>query len=106
MQADIRPGTVISIEVTRRPTSEGAAKTLSRLFLKDAANRRADRLRKKLRTRATEGRRRGGRIWYVRPSAPRLIQPDKGSSCKIMATVDVLRDLGSVERFVKVTPAR
>jgi hypothetical protein len=103
--ADIRPGTVVQIEVTRNPASQRAAKTLSRLFLKDGANKRADKLRKRLRTNQFEGRRRGGRIWVVRPSAPRLAQPQKGASCRIRATIDVLRDLGSVARFVKVTPA-
>jgi|SRR5215813_3069895 len=103
--ADIRPGTVVKIEVTRNPSSERASKTLSRLFLKDGANKRADRLRKRTRTQKFQGRRRGGRIWVVRPSAPRFAQPEKGASCKIRATTDVLRDLGSVSRFVKVTPA-
>ena len=103
--ADIRPGTVVKIEVTKNPASERAAKTLSRLFLKDAANKKADRLRKRTRTQKFTERRRGGRIWVVRPSAPRMMQPEKGASCKVRATIDVLRDLGSVARFVKVTSA-
>ncbi|MFO0974113.1 MAG: hypothetical protein U1A27_11855 [Phycisphaerae bacterium] len=106
MVPDIKPGSMVKLEVTRRPTSEAAAKTLSRLFKKDPVNQRADRLRTKLRTRQMQGRRRGGRIWWVRPFAPRLIQPQAGASCQIRATIDVLRDLGSVTRFVRVTSAK
>ena len=105
MQPDIKPGSMVRIEVTKNPASERAAKTLSRLFKKDPTNARADRLRKKTRTRQFEDRRRGGRIWVVRPSAPRFVQPEKGASCEIRATTDILRDLGSVSRFVKVTTA-
>lgn len=102
---DIKPGTRITLEVTKTPQSLAAAKTLSRLFKKDPVNQRADRLRKKTRTAQFDGRRRGGRIWYVRPSAPRLVQPKKGDQCSLLATTDVLRDLGSVERLIKVSPA-
>lgn len=105
MAVDIKPGTRVKLEVTKTPRSEAAAKTLSRLFKKDPVNQRADRLRKKTRTAETEGRRRGGRIWYVRPAAPRLVQPGKGDHCTILATLDVIRDLGSVEKLIKVTPA-
>jgi len=105
MQPDIKPGSVVRVEVTKNPASDRAAKTLSRLFKKDPTNARADRLRKKTRTRRFEDRRRGGRIWVVRPSAPRFVQPEKGATCKLLATSDVLRDLGSVSRFVKVSTA-
>ncbi len=105
MQPEIAPGSMVKVEVTRRPSRAAAAKTLSRLFAKDAAARKRDRLRTRIRQAETEGRRRGGRIWFVRPAAPRLVQPGRGDACRIRATVDVLRDLGSVARFVKVSVA-
>lgn len=104
MAAEIKPGTVVSVTVTKNPTNEAAAKTLSRIFAKDAANKRERVRRKKLLETAIDVRRRGGRPWEVRSKAPRLVQPVKGDGCKIFASSDVLRDLGSVERFVAVKP--
>ncbi|GMU33180.1 MAG: hypothetical protein HS101_12090 [Planctomycetia bacterium] len=104
MAAEISPGTVISVTVTKSPTNEAAAKTLSRIFAKDPENKRERGRRKKLLVAAVEVRRRGGRPWEVRSKAPRLVQPIKGDGCRITASSDVLRDLGSVQRFVAVKP--
>ena len=102
MSADLKPGTVVTLRVTRNPTNEAAAKTLSRLFGKDPAAKRARVKRKKLLAEAMDPRRRGGRPWEVRPKAPRLVQPKAGDSCKIRATTDVIGDMKSVARFVEV----
>ncbi|MCK6457270.1 MAG: hypothetical protein L6Q92_12175 [Phycisphaerae bacterium] len=104
MLPDIKPGTMVTLEMTRNPRSERAAKTLSRLFAKDAATQRAARQRKKIRTQNFDPRRRGGRIWIVRPHAPRIVMPMKGASCTIRATTDVIRDLGSVAHLLKISP--
>ncbi len=105
MSDDIEPGSRISIKVTRAPTSEAGAKTLSRLFAKDPANRKAKHRRKQMLQHAVELRRRGGRLWAVRPRVPRMFQPTKGASCMLLATPDVIRDLHGVERFVDVSTA-
>ncbi|RIK64263.1 MAG: hypothetical protein DCC65_14700 [Planctomycetota bacterium] len=105
MASEIKPGTTISLTVTKTPTSEAAAKTLSRLFGKDAANKRERVRRKRLLADSMEVRRRGGRPWEVRNKAPRLVQPKKGDACTIHATTDVIKDLGSVTRFVAVKSA-
>ena len=104
MSIDVTPGEKVNITVTLSPTNQAAAKTLSRLFAKDPANGQARRRRKKLREYAMDPRRRGGRIWMVRPQAPRLFQPAKGDACKVLATCAVIGDLRSVERFVEVKP--
>ena len=102
MAVDIKPGSSVEITITRAPTNEAAAKTLSRVFGKDAAARKLRMRRKDLRTSGSHPIRRGGRIWMVRPKAPRLVMPEKGDSCNIRATVDVIADLGSVSRFVSI----
>jgi hypothetical protein len=102
MPAELKPGTAITLRVTKNPTNEAAAKTLSRLFAKDPVNKRARIRRKKLRAGALDVRRRGGRPWEVRTKAPRLIQPKAGDSCKIRATSDVVGDLQKLARFVEV----
>lgn len=105
MAAEIKPGTIVSVTVTKNPTNESAAKTLSRLFAKDPVNKKERVRRKKLLATTMEVRRRGGRPWEVRQKAPRLVMPLKGDGCRIFASSDVIRDLGSVERFVAVKPA-
>ncbi len=102
MPVDIKPGSKVSIKITKNPSNEAAAKTLSRIFAKDPVNKRARVRRKKLLSEAMDPRRRGGRPWEVRSKAPRLVQPQRGDACNILATNDVIRDLGSVSRFIEV----
>lgn len=102
MPVDVKPGTMVNVTVTKTPISEAAAKTLSRLFAKDPAKKKARKTRKKLLAGAMDVRRRGGRPWEVRPKAPRLFQPVKGDACSIRATSDVLGDLSSVARYIDV----
>lgn len=102
MAVELKPGTVVQVTVKRTPTNEAAAKTLSRIFAKDPANRRLRPRRKKLLAGAIDIRRRGGRPWEVRSKAPRLIRPTKGAACSLAVTVDLLPDLRSVERFIEI----
>ena len=102
MPVDVKPGWTVEITVTKSPTNEAAAKTLSRVFGKDAKARKLRVRRKELRIDGSHPIRRGGRIWMVRPKAPRLYMPEKGDTCTIRATVDVIADLGSVSRFITV----
>jgi len=102
MSIEVQPGTQVRVTLTADPTNEAAAKTLSRVFAADSANRKARLARKRLRRNNMDPRRRGGRIWMVRPKAPRLYQPNKGDACNLRATTSLIRDLQSVSRFVNV----
>ncbi|MFQ5415368.1 MAG: hypothetical protein ACE5E6_13000 [Phycisphaerae bacterium] len=102
MSIDLQPGSQLTVTVVQDPTNAAAAKTLSRVFASDPANRRTRPARKRLRERKMEGRQRGGRIWMVRPKAPRRFQPKKGDACRLFATSALLNDLRSVSRFVEV----
>ncbi len=104
MATQTQPGTLIKLSVTRNPTNAAAAKTLSRLFAKDAANKLARRKRKRLLQSAVRTRQRGGRQWAIRPRIPKDI-PAKGDHCTVFATPDVLRDLQSLSRFVAAEQA-
>ncbi|MBN1345948.1 MAG: hypothetical protein JXQ73_24875 [Phycisphaerae bacterium] len=97
--ADIEPGSKIKVTVTKELRSEAAAKTLARLFLKDpkiAKTRRKD-------PKPIDPRTRAGRLWNVRPRGSAAARPNKGESCEITCTLDVVRDLGSVENYVEIT---
>lgn len=105
MSLEVQPGSVVSVTVSKRPTNDRAAKTLSRIFGKDPANRRKRIIRKRLRTGSFSTAQRGGRPWVTKPKAPRLVQPTLGDACQIRATVDVVNDLQSVARFITIKPA-
>lgn len=105
MAAQLRPGSTITLTLKKAPTNAAATKTLSRLFAKDPIHQKARRRRKKLLAEKVDVRRRGGRPWEVRAKAPPLVRPVMGEACTILATPDVIRDLGKLERFVSVKSA-
>jgi len=103
MLTDIQPGQQINVTVTSEPKAAAQRKTLIRLCEKDEQVR-AERKRLK-RARPVKYHRRGGRPWGDRPYRVAVVKTTAGASYKIFASVDVLRDLKSVEKHVEVTPA-
>lgn len=105
MPQNIAPGDAIRVKVVKQPTNDAARKTLVRLLSKDPAARKADALQRKVRQANFRTKQRGGRVWEHRPVKQRLVRGDVGETGALTATLDVLRDLASVQRFVEVTPA-
>lgn len=101
---DIQPGQNIKVEITSRPTSEAAEKTLLRLFRKDPDVKRAHRHRKEQRP-SWQTWRRGGKMWHHQMKSRPMIRLEPGASYHLFASMDVIRDLHSVERCVKVASA-
>ncbi len=99
---DAKSGKMIRVTVKSAPTSESAAKTLSRVFGRSAAGRKLRVSRKRVRESQMSTHQRGGRPWVVRPFAPRLYKPVQGDTCEVFATSALLRDLCSVARFVDI----
>lgn len=96
---DIEPGSKVKVTVTSSKLSQGAAKTLGRLFLKDPETKAQRRRTPK----PSEERTRAGRPWFVRPKGSAVNAPHKGDTCELDCTLDVVRDLASVERYVQIT---
>lgn len=101
---DIRPGTQITVEIVGLPTSAAGRKTLVRLCRKDPAIERAGRRQTKKRPSWQEWRR-GGMTWHHQMKSDSPVSLAKGAKYAIRATLDVIRDLKSVEKFVKVAGA-
>src|SRR5438876_9457187 len=99
---DITPGSQVRVEIIKAPTNEGARKTLIRVLAKDPEVQKVKHRDKVARSRSVRVKRRGGRPWEHRPGMRQPVEPVVGHSGTVKATADVLRDLGSVERFVKV----
>lgn len=101
---DVRPGMTVVVEITAAPRNAPACKTLLRLFRRDPAALR-HRDRQKRQRPSWQTWRRGGRMWHHQMKAKPPIQLSAGSRLSLLATVDTLRDLESVRKYVKLTPA-
>jgi hypothetical protein len=101
---DPKPGKMLSVEITAPPTNDAARKTLIRLCRRDPRVARHQRAQKRKRP-SWESWRRGGRQWHHQMESQPPVKLTPGSRYALRATVDVLRDLETVKRWVKVTPS-
>jgi len=101
----IAPGSKINVKVVKQPTNAAASKTIMRVLSKDpviyAEHDRQAKLRK---THYSPGRR-AGRMWGGQLVKQHPVKGNLGDAGTITATLQVLRDLGSVQRFVEVSQA-
>lgn len=102
---DLSAGTRINLKIVKQPTNAAASKTLTRLLSKDPAviaeNKRHAKIRKKAQWMSSRGGR--WRIWESRLAKQHPVTGAIGEEGTILASVDVLKDLPSVARFVEVT---
>lgn len=104
---NIAPGAKVAVEVVATPRNEAARKTLQRLLRKDPAVVRANRHVTRKRP-SLQRWRRGGKMWHHQMKSKPGVELTPGRRYTLCATVDVIRDLASVRRWVKVVtqPAR
>jgi hypothetical protein len=98
---EITPGTTVTVEITASPRTDAARKTLVRLLGRTAEVRR-HQCRQKRQRPSWQTWRRGGRMWHHQMKSTPPIPPTPGRRLSLLATVDAIRDLASVERYVKV----
>lgn len=103
MATEVKPGQWVNITVVKRPRAAAGVKTLERLFGRTVSARKARERQAK--ARPITDHRRGGRMWKDRPPHIRVVEIKAGATCKLFASVDVLRDLESVANSVQVSPA-
>jgi hypothetical protein len=101
--AEVKPGQWVNVTVVSRPRAAARVKTLMRLFNQNPKAKK-DRARQ-AKSRPVSEHRRGGRMFPDRPPHLPVVKVEKGATCRIFASVDVLRDLKSVGANVEVTPA-
>ena len=102
--SDIAPGTRVTLKVVKQPTNAAAVKTLVRLLSKDANAKQHNARHRGIRKRAQTMSPRGGRwrVWESRLAKQHPVKGTLGEQGTLVASVDVLRDLKSVARFVDV----
>jgi hypothetical protein len=99
---DITPGKTVCVEIAKLPTNAAATKTLIRLFRKDPEVSRFQRRQGQNRP-SWQTWRRGGRTWHHQMKTKPPFTLTTGRQLSILATVDIIRDIESVERWVTVT---
>jgi hypothetical protein len=102
----ITPGQNINIKIVKRPTNEAALKTIRRVLGKDSAVQKEDRIATNRRRRGFTTKPRGGRPWNLHKSRLLLIHGQPGEGGTVKATLDVIRDLGKLAKFIEITAAK
>ncbi|MEE9212090.1 MAG: hypothetical protein V3U29_05495 [Phycisphaeraceae bacterium] len=105
MLKKIAPGSRVTVKVVKHPANAAATKTIVRLLSKDHAVKAQNQRLRDIRATRNKPTRRGGRIWISRLVKQRPVRGRVGESGTITATLDVLQDLRSVNRFVEVAKA-
>jgi hypothetical protein len=105
MAAAIQAGQNVHVKVVKPPATHGATKTIIRLLSKDKAAMREAARQRRIRKVGYAPQPRGGRLYggFVVKQHP--VKGVVGESGTIFASLDVVRDLASVAKFVEVTPA-
>lgn len=101
---DIAPGSRVAIEIVAPPRNAAVYKTLVRLCSKDPGVVRINRWRHEHRP-SQQRWRRGGKMWHHQMRSKPAVRIAPGARYTVLASVDVLRDLASVQRHVRLTPA-
>ena len=105
--SEVAPGSTVTVKIVKVPANAAAQKTLVRLLSKDPVvikeNKRLKKVRRANETYSTRGGR--WRIWEVRLNKQRPVEGVIGEQGTFIASVDVIRDLKSVARFVEISAA-
>lgn len=104
MAAEIKPGDWVNVTVKKQPRSHGGRKTLLRMLAKDPTVRK-DRERMK-KSRPRDEHQRGGRLWQDYPPHLRPKTIEAGTTFRVKATLDVLKEMQSVAEYVDMAPAK
>ncbi len=102
---NVKPGDTVRVSIVKPPTNAAARKTLVRLLSKDPDVRRENQRHRAVRDSNYAPKRRGGRLYGGRLTKQHPLDGRVGETGTIRATVDALRDLRSVQRFVQLEPA-
>jgi hypothetical protein len=103
MATEIKPGQWVNVTVKSELRSAAKMKTFIRICEK---NPEVKMERSRLsRSRVTRWEPRGGQLWPDKPARLQIVKTAPGSSYKVFASIDVLRDLNSLGDAVEIAPA-
>ncbi|MEN0021432.1 MAG: hypothetical protein AAF747_11190 [Planctomycetota bacterium] len=98
-------GQKVTITIAKEPKSQAATKTIARLMRLDADNKRGLRRAQHLRRLRMHTYTRGGRTWYSRERAARVVRVRQGETWTLTFTPQLAGDLRSVASYLDVQSA-
>jgi len=98
----ITPGSNIKLEIAKLPSNAAARKTLTRLCRRDAGVQRTQRHQQRKRP-SLEFWNRGNKQWHHQMKTIPPVTLHVGAAYQMRATLDVIRDIASIEKWVKVS---
>lgn len=101
----IEPGSTITVKIVHQPTNAAASKTLARVLAKDPEHKSEDKRLHNVRQKNYSPSMRGGRMYGGQLVKNSATEGKLGETGTVFASVDVIRDLKSVERFIEVEKA-
>ena len=101
---DFKANSEVTFEIIKRPENAQAEKTLIRLMSKDKANQLENKRLLRVRKANQEKTTRGGRyrLWSGRIKKQHPVTVGVGKKATIKLTLDILKDLKSVEKFLNI----
>ncbi len=101
----LNAGQSVTCTIAKAPQAEAPRKTIARLMRLDPSN--ASRLRnaQKLRRDRMHAYTRGGRTWYSREKAAKVVRVVEGEQWTMPFTHQIAADLKSVERYLTFSKA-
>jgi len=102
---DLKPGSHITVTVTKTPRSEAARETIRRILLSSLECRKITKHAQNKRRKSGDWRPRAGRLWNNRPKVARHYLARAGETSTIPFRPQIANDLASVSDFISVEPA-
>lgn len=102
MATSLKPGSQITLSITKAPTRPDDVDTLRRLMRMD---RKIQALLDRARTarkHTTRVHQRGGRDWPVRQNPPKFVHPEVGATWQLQYRPQIAPDLQSVADFISI----
>ncbi|MCC6908689.1 MAG: hypothetical protein IT430_12155 [Phycisphaerales bacterium] len=97
-----KPGSQITLSITKAPTRPDDIDTLRRLMRMDRRIQSVLDDARLARERTTKVHQRGGRDWAVRQSPPKFVHPQVGATWQLQYRPQIAPDLASVAEFISI----
>lgn len=101
----LKPGQTVKCTIVKEPLTPDDKQTVMRLMRKDPTIQRRLRRSQMMRRRNMVVYNRGNRDWYKRQQVGKIADVRAGSSWKFTYSLELGRDMKTVERFLKVEAA-
>ncbi len=97
-----KPGSRITLSITKAPTRPDDVDTLRRLMRMNPRAQAALQRAQLNRERTTESHQRGGRQWAVRHRTGKLVHPTVGATWTLAYRPQIAPDLAAVSEFISI----